>query len=195
LFFQNINTNFTANTAGLFAFVYNSPGYYPEILINTNWTSMIILNLPDNTTLQAMHTGGNPISDYDMLFTYGLNPFQYEGTESEPTYAVNLTVNDPQNTTYINSTIPIDLTVTTNGTASTIYNIQFPNGTWLYESNQTYTSATTATINENTTNAIFCALSTISEDSTQDYKTVTFSVAIPAESEPEPTTTATPPPT
>jgi hypothetical protein len=105
--------------------------------------------------------------------------------DSEDTYATEITIVEPENTTYTTSTVPIDCSATTNGTNPVItWNIQFSNGSWLYAENQTYTVATSATINENCT-ATFCAHVTTDEGAS-DYETVVFTVVVVEEPETTP---------
>ncbi|MFA5365381.1 MAG: hypothetical protein WC325_09410 [Candidatus Bathyarchaeia archaeon] len=105
-------------------------------------------------------------------------------------FVTDVSIINPENITYTTSSIPINVTTTTNGTNPvTTWNIQFSNDTWLYEANQTYTVATTATINENLT-ATFHAWANNTEGST-DNASVVFTVYIQSEPTPTPTPTAT----
>jgi hypothetical protein len=89
-------------------------------------------------------------------------------------YTLSLTVN-PQNTT---SSISVSLSSSGNDTNPVItWNAKFTNGTCLYGSNQTYSGTTSMAINDNATDVLFFA-HVGGDNSTQDYKEVTFSVTI-----------------
>jgi hypothetical protein len=72
------------------------------------------------------------------------------------TYNLSLTIIQPQNTFYTTNIIPLNCSLTTNGTSPILtYNIQYENGTWLYVSNQTYTAPTIAILNYNSTATVY----------------------------------------
>ncbi|MFA5365934.1 MAG: hypothetical protein WC325_12195, partial [Candidatus Bathyarchaeia archaeon] len=131
-------------------------------------------------TIAVSAIGDNLATDYEtVVFTVAI---------PEDTYFITVTLVAPANTTYSTSSIPINVTTTTNGTNPvTTWNIQFSNGTWLYAENQTYTVETTATINENLT-ATFYAWANNTEGST-DNSSVIFTVDISSEPEPSPSPT------
>ncbi|MFA5365917.1 MAG: right-handed parallel beta-helix repeat-containing protein, partial [Candidatus Bathyarchaeia archaeon] len=134
-----------------------------------------------NGTILPITSSGNFYLDTTLIT---VSPYyltiigDYVLADTGATYLAVLTVNDPENTTYTTSSVPVNIDYDTNGTnAVRTWNIQFQNGSWLYAENQTYTVATSATINENLT-ATFCAHLTIDEGTT-DYKEVIFTTAIP----------------
>ena len=107
-------------------------------------------------------------------------------------YTASLTVTNPTNITYTTSTIPIQLSSSGNDTNKVIsWNVKFSNSTWLYGSNQTYSTTTSATINQNVTNALFAA-KVLGDNGANDSKQVYFSVGIYT---PDPTPTPSPTPT
>ncbi|MFA5365874.1 MAG: hypothetical protein WC325_11895 [Candidatus Bathyarchaeia archaeon] len=160
--------------------------YNNSVQVGSNQTSLTgsFTGLTNGThTIAVSAIGDNLATDYEtVVFTVAI---------PEDTYFITVTPVAPANTTYSTSSIPINVTTTTNGTNPiTTWNIQFSNGTWLYAENQTYTVATTATINENLT-ATFHAWANNTEGSISDA-TVTFTVLLEEEPEPTPTPTATP---
>jgi predicted GH43/DUF377 family glycosyl hydrolase len=91
------------------------------------------------------------------------------------TYTLSLTVNNPKNVTYLSSIIPIDCSISTNGTNPTIkYNIQYQNGSWLYPVNQTYLAPTIAVVPQNV-KATACFDASIAEG-LNIHKNVCFTV-------------------
>jgi hypothetical protein len=93
------------------------------------------------------------------------------------TYTLSNEIVNPTNTTYNSVSVPVQLTVSGNDTnIVTTFNTKFSDGTWLYGTNQTYTTATTMTIPTNETNVLFCALS--EGDHEKAYTEVYFSVNI-----------------
>ena len=93
------------------------------------------------------------------------------------TFFVDVVIVKPENATYNTNLIPVNLTTTTNGTNPVAtFNIQFPNASWLYGSNQTFSSATTATINENLTATFFCWA--VNDEGSTDNANVTFTVSV-----------------
>jgi hypothetical protein len=76
----------------------------------------------------------------------------YIGEEPADVFGLSLSIIQPQNTFYTTNIIPLNCSLITNGTTPTLtYNIQYANGTWLYGSNQTYTTPTIAMLNFNST--------------------------------------------
>jgi hypothetical protein len=96
--------------------------------------------------------------------------------ESAPPASVTLVITSPANTTYTSSTITISLSAS-GGTIDKIWwNIQFENASWLYVENQTYTVATSVTIDENVT-ATFHGYAN-NTDGNSDDGSVVFTVYI-----------------
>lgn len=157
--------------------------YNNSVQVGSNQTSLTgsFTGLTNGTyTIAVSAIGDNLATDYEtVVFTVAI---------PEDTYFITVTLVAPANTTYSTSSIPINVTTTTNGTNPvTTWNIQFSNGTWLYAENQTYTVETTATINENLT-ATFYAWANNTESST-DNSSVIFTVDISSEPEPSPSST------
>ena len=50
-------------------------GSYVHAISNRSFTSFVIFNIPDNTTLQGMDSDSDNINDYQELFVYYTNPF------------------------------------------------------------------------------------------------------------------------
>jgi hypothetical protein len=95
---------------------------------------------------------------------------------STPPASVTLVITSPTNTTYTSSTITISLSAS-GGTIDVIWwNVQFENASWLYVENQTYTVATSVTINENVT-ATFYGYAN-NTDGNSDDGSVVFTVYI-----------------
>lgn len=89
-------------------------------------------------------------------------------------YTISITITNPQATIYTSPYIPIQLSTSGNDTNPVItWNAKFSNGTWLFESNQTYTINTSMTIGENATDVLFCVLA-YGDNQAYDYKTITF---------------------
>lgn len=107
----------------------------------------------------------------DSSYTYDI--FAYYTTE-DTTYTVDLTIDDPENTTY-ETTVPVSLSNIGNDTAPTYsWNVLFQNSSWLYASNKTVTTYS-MTIAENQTDCLF-ACKILSVNGTADYDEVYFSV-------------------
>jgi hypothetical protein len=182
----NYEVSNTGNETGV---AWQINAYLNGVPVGANKTSATgsFTGLTNGTyTFAAYGIGDNGASDYEeIIFTVAI---------PEDTYFITVTPITPANTTYLTSSIPINITTTTNGTNPiTTWNIQFSNGTWLYAENQTFTVATTATINENLT-ATFHTWANNTEGST-DTATVTFTVLLEEEPEPTPTPTPTTPTT
>ena len=101
----------------------------------------------------------------------------FDGVGYPYVYTLTLTVSNPQNTTYTASSIPVELSTSGNDTNPIItYNFRFANGTWLYGTNQTYTTPTSMTISGNATGK-FCAHA-VGDNGTTDYEEVWLTVQI-----------------
>lgn len=79
---------------------------------------------------------------------------------AENVYSLGITITNPQNIYYVDTSVPVALATTGNDTGvSVVWNVQFLNLTWLYATNQTYSGATSFTISESLT-ATFYAWAT-----------------------------------
>lgn len=86
---------------------------------------------------------------------------------------ITLTINAPLSTQYAAGNIPINFTITTDGTDPVAtWNILFSNTSWCFGSNQTYTAPTTVSISGNTTAALYVQV-TVTEGYTV-YEMVPF---------------------
>lgn len=80
-------------------------------------------------------------------------------------YTLSVAITNPQNTTYIDPAIPVELTSSGNDTNQVVtYNFQFSNSTLLYSSNQTYAGATTMTVNGDCTGTFYAYITGDNED-------------------------------
>ena len=48
---------------------------YPKVVSNRSFTSFVIFNVPDNSTLQTLDTDNDGLNDYQELYVYYTNPF------------------------------------------------------------------------------------------------------------------------
>jgi len=87
--FEVTQTDFTDNEIWEFYLLlvcdYLHEETYPRIISDNSFISFIILNLPDNTTLQSMDSDSDGLNDYYELFTSYTNPFDID-TDDDGAY-------------------------------------------------------------------------------------------------------------
>jgi hypothetical protein len=156
-----------------------------------NITSPLTIQSGTSFRVLATPTGGYSFANWtSTLGTFLSNPLPltsnatvngvtFTANFKQNTYPITLTITNPQATNYYPApnTVPIQLSTSTNGTnVATQWNIQFSNATWLFGSNQTYTTTTAATISENSNMTVrFCAR-TLNSEGYSDYKELNFSI-------------------
>lgn len=115
----------------------------------------------------------DPFGTIDDSQAYKLSCFAtYSGGDS---YVLTQSIVNPENTTYTDVQIPLEVSVGGNDTnVVTTWNVQYPNASWMHVSNQTYSGITHFHIDENLTGVLFCAAS--AGDNCVNYTEVYFSV-------------------
>lgn len=74
-YFDIENRNFSDNDINLFMTkIFSATEQYPSIISAENFSSFIILNLPNNATLQSLDTDNDDVTDFNELFTYFTDP-------------------------------------------------------------------------------------------------------------------------
>ncbi len=73
--YWNINDpNYSDNDINLFTFKISDTSDKPSIISTPNYSSFIIFNLPDNSTLQSLDTDSDGLNDYQELYIYHTDP-------------------------------------------------------------------------------------------------------------------------
>lgn len=113
-------TNFSDNNIYQFTIATSEPFQYPAYTSNRSMTSFILINLPDNTTLQGLDTDSDNLNDYDELFTHFTNPFLNDTDgDSVTDYYEYMRGTDPNNyTDFSFDTTPPVITVNYAGNLS-----------------------------------------------------------------------------
>lgn len=68
------DVTFSDNDINLFTFKIKDLSDTPSVITTSNYSSFIILNLPDNDTLQSLDTDSDGLNDYQELYTYYTDP-------------------------------------------------------------------------------------------------------------------------
>ena len=137
-------------------------------------------------TNQTYSTAVNIAGYFDGTYVFYCYAKSTAGTESSTSVtfsvsvpAVNIAITNPQNITYTTSTIPVTLTFSGGTLVQAWYNVR--NGSsWIYASNQTYSSATNINGYVNGTYT-FCAYARNSVGRVSSAS-VNFNVSLPAQS-------------
>lgn len=101
--FSDLSYNVTDNNIYEMVFgIHAESGDVPQIISNRSFNSFIIINLPDNATLDASHndTDGDGLYDRNELFDYYTNPFLADtDNDGESDYNETIMGTDPNNFT------------------------------------------------------------------------------------------------
>jgi hypothetical protein len=150
----------------------------------TKVAGTLISNATEDTQHSVIISNIVTVPIYIHLMSQSGNVTAYIYITWTPTEEPSLTIISPTNTTYTNSTIPIELSAS-GGTIDVIYyNITYSNGT-IVVNNTVYSSETTETITINATYVFFAYAN--NTDGNADAENVTFTVAITEGSTPPPT--------
>ena len=79
---ETTDTNFTDNSIYDFLFSFYQSDKTPSIICNRSMQSFILLNVPDNTTLQGLDSDSDGLTDYIELYSSYTNPF-YSNTDGD----------------------------------------------------------------------------------------------------------------
>jgi hypothetical protein len=175
-------TNTTCASSSVSVSLSASGGTVDTILWNCTFTNGTVAYANTVYTVATSMTLGNGTYIFNARANNTLGEWDEEtvmftvAIESAPPASVTLVITSPANTTYTSSTITISLSAS-GGTIDVIWwNIQFENASWLYVENQTYTVATSVTIDENVT-ATFHGYAN-NTDGNSDDGSVVFTVYI-----------------